>query len=273
MGGHLLVQLSDTHLTSAGRLRAGAEPAAGLAAALAAIEGHGLRPDVVLLSGDLADRGEASCYWELAGALASSSALAHALVVAAPGNHDGRAAMREHFFARLGRVALPTGSGDEPLNSVAWHGELRVIALDSTIPGEDAGALSPATLEFLRDELSRPAGEGTILMLHHPPIDSPIEPMARLALRAPQSLAEAISNSDVRLITCGHNHHHCQGVLDSVPVLVAPATAYLADPLAALEFQPVAGCGLVRIDIDQRGIRASVAALPTPAWPGHALST
>lgn len=271
MGSHLLVQLSDTHLTTAPRLRAGAEPAAGLAGALAAIERHGLRPDVVLLSGDLADRGEASCYRELADALASSSALGGALVVAVPGNHDRRAAMREHLLARLGSVALPTGSGEEPLNSVAWHGELRVIALDSTIPDEDAGALAPATLKFLSDELARPAGEGTILMLHHPPIDSPIEPMARVGLRAPEALAAAIAGSDVRLITCGHDHHHCQGALGAVPVLVAPATAYLADPLATLEFQPVAGSGLVRIDVDKRGIRASVAPLAARAGPDRAL--
>ena len=270
MGSHLLVQLSDLHLTSAKRLRAGAEPATGLAVALAAIEGHALRPDVVLVSGDIADRGEASCYRELADLLASSPALAGALVVATPGNHDRRSAMREHLLARLPGGTGATGTGDEPLNSVALHGGLRIIALDSTIPGEDAGALAPATLRFLRDELTRPAREGTILMLHHPPIDSPIEPMARLGLREPEALADAIGASDVRLITCGHAHHRCQGMLGAVPVLVAPATAYLADPLSAREFRPVSGAGLTRIDVREQGIVASMVPLQVPAWLDHA---
>ncbi len=71
MAQHLLIQLSDVHLTRSGELAPGVDPAANLASALALLEDEGVAPDVVLLTGDLANEGDESSYRELAAALAT----------------------------------------------------------------------------------------------------------------------------------------------------------------------------------------------------------
>ena len=100
------------------------------------------------------------------------------------GNHDDVALLRAHL---LGRDAEPG-----PLDEVVRIGALRVVGLDSSVPGEDHGELDDAQLEALADELAEPAPDGTVLAVHHPPIWS-TTPMSELvALRDPQRLAEVI---------------------------------------------------------------------------------
>ena len=260
MPRHLLAQISDVHLSTRGTLPPGAKPSDNLRAAVSRLAAARLRPDVWVLTGDLADRGEPACYDELAAVL--NKAADGAAVVYMPGNHDARGPFRERLLGE------PAGEG--PINQVRWHGGLRLIALDSTVPGEDHGRLDEETLTFLADELASPAPDGTIVALHHPPIPSPIAPMARQALRDPRRFASAIADTDVRLVICGHNHHESLGTLGGVPVWVGPATVYRADVTSRDVFRPTFGNALSLVDLDDAGPVVSVVQAPSLPTEGPA---
>lgn len=252
MSSYLVAQLTDVHLTESGSLPNGARTGDNLADGLALIDQRHLRPDVILLTGDLADAGAGACYEELADAVAASAAARDATVVYLPGNHDQRGPFRRHLLGEEGRP------GEGPINQTHWRGGLRILAVDSTVPGEDHGWLDDETLAYIDAELATPAPDGTVLALHHPPIPSPIQLMTQMALRAPERLREVIDGTDVRIVLAGHNHHVGLGMLGTVPVWVSPATAYLADVTSTEVFRGVPGSAFSRIDIADGGVTASV---------------
>lgn len=250
MARHLLIQLSDLHLTRAGELAAGVDPAVNLASALSLMEAEGLAPDVVVLTGDLANEGDESSYRDLAAALATSRATASARVVYVPGNHDRRGPFRS--------VLLGEAPDEGPVNQVAWHGGLRLVALDSTVPGEDHGHLDAETLTYLRDALGEPAPEGSLVVLHHPPQPSPVATMAARRLANGDDLARAIEGTDVRAVICGHYHYPGMAQLGPVPVWAGPATSFTIDAAHAGAIRLVRGGAMTRIDVDDDGLVFSV---------------
>ena len=155
-------------------------------------------PDVLVLSGDVANRGEAESYVRLRPTIDAALERFGAKLLVAPGNHDDVALLRAYLLGR--------GAERGPLDEVVRVGGLRVIGLDSSVPGEDHGELDDAQIAALAGELAEPAPDGTVLAIHHPPIWS-TTPMSELvALRDPQRLADVIRGSDVRLILGGHTH-------------------------------------------------------------------
>lgn len=102
-----------------------------------------------MLSGDLADRGAARSYAKLRPAIDAALRRFDAKLLVAPGNHDDVTLLREHL---LGREPAP-GALDE----IIRVGDLRLIGLDSSVPGEDYGRLDDAQLEGLAGELAQPA--------------------------------------------------------------------------------------------------------------------
>jgi 3',5'-cyclic-AMP phosphodiesterase len=253
-GSYLLVQITDVHLTPSGLLRPGVRPRHNLLSGLRLLEGAGIRPDVFLLTGDLADAGDGGSYDDLAAILAEAARSSGASVVYLPGNHDDRAAFRRH---------LDGGAGDGPVNRTHWRDGLRIIALDSTVPGEAHGFLADETLDYLRSELETAAPDGTVVALHHPPVRSPIEPIAEIRLRNPERLRDAIAGSDVRIVVCGHNHHPALGTLGTVPVWIGPATSYQPDITSTQEIRAVPDAAFSRIDLSGEDVTVTV--IPVPA--------
>lgn len=254
MTAHLLVQISDVHLPASGTLMPGVRPRDNLVRGLRLLERTGVRADVFLLTGDLADAGDGASYDDLAAILAGAAGPAGASVIYLPGNHDDRATFRRHLLG---------ADGAGPVNQTHWRDGLRIIALDSTVPGEDYGLLDDGSVGYLRAELGRPAPAGTVLAMHHPPVRSPIAAATELRLRQAGQLRDAIAGSDVRLILCGHYHHAALGTLGPVPVWVSPATSYLADTSSTGTVQPASGAAFSRIDLTDDG--PTVTVLPIPA--------
>jgi 3',5'-cyclic-AMP phosphodiesterase len=254
MGTHLLVQISDVHLTVSGSLPPGVRPRDNLLGGLRILEESRIRPDAFVLSGDLADDGDPGCYDDLAGIIGQAARASGASVIWIPGNHDDREAFRRHLLG---------GAGSGPVHQVRWLGGLRIIALDSTVPGEGYGALDEEALGLLKTELATAAPDGTVLALHHPPVPTPLEPMSGLALRDPGRLRDAIAGTDVRIVLAGHNHHEALGALGAVPVWVSPAVAYRADTTSPRVFRPLPGGAFSRIDLTDESTTVTV--IPVPA--------
>lgn len=238
---YTIVQLSDPHVPANGVLFGRIDACARVQASVDMIGAAGCSPDVLVLSGDMADQGEAEAYARLRPVIDAARQRFDAELLVTPGNHDDVALLRAHLLGRE--------PGHGPLDEVVRVGGLRLIGMDSSVPGEVHGELDDAQLNALADELAQPAADGTVLVVHHPPIWSTTPLSALVALREPQRLAAVIGGSDVRLILSGHTHRVSAGTLAGVPVWVSPATASHADVLARTSLRGHAGGGFTRIDI------------------------
>lgn len=218
----VILHLSDTHLLGGDRLLGERyDTAANLRRTLDAAEATGVRPDAVVFTGDLTDLGEPEAYWALRAAVEPWAERLGAPVVWVAGNHDERPALRAGL--------LDEEPSLDPVTGVWDLDGLRIIALDSTVPGWHHGDLDAAQLDWLRDELATPAPLGTILALHHPPLPTHIPFFDILELRDQPRLAAAIAGSDVRAILAGHLHYSTSGTFAGVPVSVAAASCYTMD--------------------------------------------
>lgn len=214
-----IVHLSDTHLLAGDRRLGGAyDSTGGAIAALAAVERTGIRPDAIVVTGDLTDLGEPEAYQRLREIAEPVAERLGAPLIWVAGNHDERPAMREGLFDEPGSLA--------PLTSVHDLDGLRVVVLDSTVPGWHHGDIDAAQREWLRQVLAQPAPLGTIVALHHPPLPSHIPFFDILELRDQDALAEVLAGSDVRGILAGHLHYSTSGTFAGIPVSVASATCY-----------------------------------------------
>lgn len=218
----VILHLSDTHLLAGNRPLGGRyDTAANLAKTLERVESLDIRPDAIVFTGDLTDLGEPEAYRALRAAVEPVAELLGAPVVWVAGNHDERPALRQGL--------LDLEPTQEPVTAVHDLGGLRLIALDSSVPGWHHGDLDDAQLEWLRAELATPAPLGTLLALHHPPLPSHVPFFDILELRDQSRLADAIAGSDVRGILAGHLHYSTTGTFAGVPVSVSAATCYTMD--------------------------------------------
>jgi 3',5'-cyclic AMP phosphodiesterase CpdA len=217
-----ILHLSDTHLLE-GNVPLGRryDTAANLRRTLEAVEGLGIRPDAILFTGDLADLGEPAAYRALRAEVEPVAARLGAPVIWVAGNHDERPALR--------RDLLDLVPSDDPVTGVWDLGGLRLIVLDTTVPGWHHGDLDDAQLAWLGEVLATPAPLGTILAMHHPPLPSHIPLFDILELRDQSRLAGVVAGTDVRAILAGHLHYSTSGTFAGIPVSVAAATCYTMD--------------------------------------------
>jgi len=209
----LLAQLSDPHVGAAWGDR---DPQARLAAAVDSVLAVQPRPPgAVLVTGDLADRGTDAEYARVRELLAPLGAQVYAVA----GNHDDRAALRRAF-------GLP-GAGAEPVQYAADLGPLRLVVLDTTIPGEDAGELDTARLAWADAELARAPGTPTVVAMHHPPLVTGVPVWDELGLGADgrRGLADVLArHPQVQRVVAGHLHRTMTGTLAGRPVVTVPST-------------------------------------------------
>lgn len=208
----LLAQLSDFHV---GADWAGGDPTAGLAAAVGAVRALPERPDAVLVTGDLADHATDSEYEEARELLARIEAPVHVL----PGNHDDRDALARWF-------GVP-GARGEPVQYAVDIGPLRLVVLDTTIPGEDPGSLAGGRLDWLDAELAAEPERPTLVAMHHPPLVTGVPGWDGDGLaRAHQDALAAVvgRHPQVQRLVAGHVHAVLSGELAGRPVLTAPST-------------------------------------------------
>ncbi|WP_170184041.1 metallophosphoesterase family protein [Glutamicibacter uratoxydans] len=239
-----LVHLSDTHLTAGGRLLpAGIDPWAKLALALSAAGEYS--PDAVLITGDIADRGDA-IHADAAKILAEAQFRLGCPIITIPGNHDPSGSID----ARFNTTRISTGP--HPANTVHEINGLRVIGLDSAGFQQAQGELDAAQLQWLRQLLTGPAPQGTLVLLHHPPLESFSPVLAGRGLRNAQELNSVITGSDVRAVLCGHYHQLGASQLAGTPIFMAPSTAFNMNPLSPTQIveQPDAWFSALKITAD-----------------------
>ncbi|GAC68675.1 metallophosphoesterase [Gordonia soli] len=244
---HTVIQLTDTHLSGGGQfVRESADTTGNLRLTLDHLEASGRSVDAIIVSGDLADAGELDAYRRLRSMIEPTAQRMGARLCYAMGNHDDRASFR------IGLGVGRNGSTDlaAPYDRVDQVGDLRIVTLDSTVPGRHDGAVDEARLAWLHGVLREESPGGSLLVLHHPPVRSPVTTVDHLRLNRPEALTSAIRGSDIRMILCGHAHHTGASALAGIPVWIGPPVSYRTDALPpAGRHRAGVGFGFSRIDL------------------------
>lgn len=220
--GHFLLHFSDTHLIAGdGNLYGDVNADRYMKQVFTEVLESGARPDAMIFTGDIADTGEIDAYRKMRSLAEATAEQNGAKVIWAMGNHDNRS----NFYEGL----LGEAASENPLDRVYDLNGLRVITLDTSVPGHHYGEITQDQLLWLSNELKSSAKDGTILALHHPPIPAVIESAITVELRDQKKLAEVITGSDIRGIIGGHLHYSCSATFAGIPVSVASSTCYTQD--------------------------------------------
>jgi 3',5'-cyclic AMP phosphodiesterase CpdA len=217
----LIAQISDLHIKPPGVLAYGrVDTARALRRCVAALNEFTPKPDLVVISGDLADTPTVEEYEYLKRLLE----LLQLPFVGVPGNHDSREMMRAAFPSVA--YAFPSG----PLNQRAEIGGLDLLLLDSSVPGKPHGELEAVTLQWLDATLAAGPNRPALLFLHHPPFKTGIRHMDRQNLQNAGELADIVRRYPrVRLIATGHVHRATLTMFSGVPTTICPAPNHAVD--------------------------------------------
>jgi 3',5'-cyclic-AMP phosphodiesterase len=232
----LVAQITDTHVTAPGMLFMGiVDTAAALTRAVAALNRLDPSPDLVVVTGDLVEGGKPEEYAHLRALLAPLRMPLFAI----PGNHDAREPMRQAFDADgyLPREGF--------LNYAIEDYALRIIALDTLVPGEGGGKLCADRLRWIDGILAQAPDRPALVLMHHPPFATGITRMDRLGLGGSAAFAEIIRRHPrVERILCGHLHRPIVSRFAGTVAGTAPSTAHQivldlrADAPVGFAFEP-----------------------------------
>jgi 3',5'-cyclic-AMP phosphodiesterase len=216
-----IAQISDLHIKPPGSLAYGrVDTASALERCVATLNEFTPRPDLVVISGDLADTPTAEEYDHLKRLLAPLELP----FVGIPGNHDSRELMRAAF--PLGSYPFPSGV----LNQRVEIGGLDLVLLDSSVPGKPHGELDAPTLQWLDSTLASAPNRPALLFLHHPPFQTGIRHMDRQNLLNAGELAPIVRRHPrVQLIAAGHVHRATLTMFSGVQATICPAPNHAVD--------------------------------------------
>ncbi|WP_008312123.1 phosphodiesterase [Leptolyngbya sp. PCC 6406] len=222
----LIAQITDLHVGVMGQKVYGLVDTPGfLAAAIAHLNRLNPQPDLVIATGDLVDEGTVAEYQTLADLLAPL----RAPLYLALGNHDDRDAFRQIFGD------LPYVPAEGVLQYAVEDYPVRLLVLDTLVPGASHGELDADRLAWLEQQLAAQPHRPTVICMHHPPFVTGLPGMDKLFCRGAEPLAALVSQYPaVERILCGHLHRPIQlrwaGTLGSI----APSVAHQV----ALRFPP-----------------------------------
>lgn len=274
----LIVQLSDLHVRPSGVPAYGVVPVNSLLTrAIATLRALDPQPDAVVLSGDLTDCGLPAEY-EMLRRLLEPLAMPVYMI---PGNHDRRGPLREVF------AGWPT-FGDDPefVDFVADQGGLRLIGVDTVVPGHDHGALCERRLRRLRAALAEAPDRPALLVLHHPPFACGIGHMDAIRLLdGADGLRDVVAaNPRIERVLCGHHHRPVQARWAGTVAQIAPSVAhqvefrmapgaegmFIMEPPAFLVHAWVEGTGVVTHHVYVERYDGPYPFIPDPDYPGGA---
>lgn len=231
--GMLIAQVTDTHIKADGRLAyRRVDSAAKLARCVEHLNQLPDRPDVVLMTGDLVDLGLPEEYALLRRLIKPLEMPVYVI----PGNHDDREALCEAF---ADHAYLP--SQGPYLHYVLEHYPVRLIGLDTIVPGEPWGEMCARRLAWLDARLEEAPDRPTILFMHHPPFLTGLKNMDVQNCRNGEALGALIRrHPQVTRILCGHVHRpiqlHWHGVTASIAPSPSHSVAYNLSDEASHDF-------------------------------------
>ncbi len=212
----LIAQISDTHIAGWGKKTFGIAPMAeNLAHCVEHINALEPQPDLVLVTGDITNNGLRE---EMERAADILQRLRPPFYVI-PGNHDERTILIEVF----GHDACPTESTSF-VNYVIEEYALRLITVDSTVPGAAGGEICPERAEWLDARLGEDMERPTIIFMHHPPLRFGVPETDIDGFEGRERFWQVIAKyPQVARVLAGHIHLAALAHRDGVVVSTAPS--------------------------------------------------
>jgi len=191
--------------------------------ALTLMEPH---PDILLATGDIADDGDDMVSYERWKEAISTLPFP---VYPAMGNHDSRAPFLAAFPGQ------PVADGF--LQYAIEDFPVRILVLDTLETGRHGGGFCETRAQWLRARLAEQPGRPTLIVLHHPPIETGLSWMTENPDAAWVKRLEAIVEGQVNIVAmvAGHLHRPLVTRWAGTVLAVCPATA----PQVALDFEPM----------------------------------
>jgi Icc protein len=185
------------------------------------------RPTLLLVTGDLVENAEdLDAYRHMKALIARWNGP----VIWALGNHDGRKEFRE---------ILPEVPTDENgfIQYELDHGGLRWIVLDTLDPGRHGGMICEDRAKWLKKRLRERKDVPTVIILHHPPVDTGIDWMSALSCELWVQRLEAIVRPAKQVVgmIAGHVHRPIATSFAGKQLSVCPSTA----PWVALDLDDI----------------------------------
>src|SRR5262249_45251102 len=198
----LIAQITDLHVVDRGQKLAGVLDTNAMArAALAHLNTLVPRPDVVLVTGDLAEHGQASEYAVLR-ELLDGLAMPYYVI---PGNHDRRTPLLPAFAEHAESSSL----GFVQYAIDRYPG--RLVALATVSGGGQEGLRRSARLTWPEESRAGAPDRRTLLFMHHPPFATGIWWLDTAGLSGAAALRQVVArHPQVGRIICGHIHRSIQ---------------------------------------------------------------
>lgn len=214
----IVIQLTDFHCVANGRVALRRCETNMLAErALRAIRAFRPRPDAVLITGDLVNNGHPEEYAEFRAILSRSLDLPAYVI---PGNHDDRANLR------AGLADFPGVTDDaEFVQYTIEHLPVRIIMLDTLIPGATEGELCPGRMAWLADRLAEQPDRPTMIAMHHPPFLCGVNDSINLTNSAAFTALIARHPQVLRIVS-GHHHRAVTVPVAHAIGSICPGTAH-----------------------------------------------
>ena len=224
----LICQLTDLHLRPPGVMAYHIVETNTLTErAFRSVAALNSRHDVVLITGDLTECGLDQEYAVLVRLIRQHLDMP---VFVIPGNHDNRTVMRETLQDLPGVTSDP-----EFVQYTVDEFPVRLVMLDTLVPGEPYGELCETRLAFLDRVLAAVPDKPTLIGMHHPPFVCGIDHMDRINLRNAEAFASVLArHSQVERIVCGHHHRPVVARFGNAIASIGPSVAHQVE----LELRP-----------------------------------
>jgi Predicted phosphohydrolases len=222
----ILLQLSDTHIVpNAEKHSSWAKVGDGFHLIADWVNGLSIKPDAMIITGDLVDDGRPESYACLKKWLHKFDLPIYVI----PGNHDHRAHLKEACSGHVGNVCLEKSEFVQYAVNIAG---MRLVTLDTLEEGQSYGVLCDRRLQWLADTLAAEPDMPTIVAMHHPPFKTGMPFMDEMRLLQGAERLESIilENKQVERVICGHQHRASVQCFGKTVAIVAPSASHQLTP-------------------------------------------
>ncbi len=211
-----ILHITDCHLSAdSSNELLGVNTLDSLDAVLAQASSDAVSPDLVMVTGDLAQDGSEEAYRCLQDRLSEY----HCPKYWFAGNHDHRPSMAE-----------AVGQGSE-LTKVVRVGKWQIILLDSLVPGSVHGRLQQSELDVLETALNERPDLHTLVSLHHHPVDIHSAWLDGIGLHNRDEFWQIVDRAaNVKAVLWGHIHQDIDDMRQGVRLLASPSTCIQFKP-------------------------------------------
>ncbi|MDL2398293.1 metallophosphoesterase family protein [Rhizobium mayense] len=213
------------------------------------------KPEFVVASGDLTNRGDAESFRRLQEIMADIDVP----VIYALGNHDTRAGFYDG-------MEIAAESPDAPYDHDRVVAGIHIVTIDSSTPGLIGGTIDPTQFEWLERTLDTHPDLPKLIVVHHPPAlgeEPDLTHWRTIHFPQSQRLAEVLKGRNIIGILSGHIHHDRVSVWHGIPVVVGMGHHAATDILRKDVLRMVRGASFGIGTIRPSGLTMAFVPLPS----------